>query len=251
MLKLLIVDNIEHIKDATMLLHRGLDMAMEKAMVVWVVVSLQWVHRKLIMMLSLCCIVELNTNDIMVEERLVSVDELLEADEVFCTGTDVVVSPVVSITYQGKRAPKLNCEDVISPVEIIHPPEDYNLNSSLSFTLQRKCVDDEQLLERKKVQLEDAKKTSVDNNRGTLSDTNELEQVLVDIEKKELVLQKTNQKTNVRLTKALQDEHDRRACYKDFIDSVYSEVGSNNVLDHGIELVKEKLHYAEQVCHFS
>ncbi|KAL5225362.1 hypothetical protein ABZP36_012001 [Zizania latifolia] len=130
-----------------------------------------------------------------------------------------------------QKAPKLNCEDVISPVKIIHPPEDCNLNSSLSFTLQRKCVDDEQLLERKKVQLEDAKKTSVDNNCGTLSDTSELEKVLVDIEEKELVLQKTN----VRLTKALQDEHDRRACYKDFID-------------HGIELAKEKLHAAEQVC---
>ncbi|KAK4260224.1 hypothetical protein QN277_003368 [Acacia crassicarpa] len=38
-----------------------------------------------------------------VEERLVSVDELFDADEVFCTGTAVVVSPVGSITYQGKR----------------------------------------------------------------------------------------------------------------------------------------------------
>ncbi|XP_071913415.1 branched-chain amino acid aminotransferase 2, chloroplastic-like isoform X1 [Coffea arabica] len=38
-----------------------------------------------------------------VEERSVSVDELLDADEVFCTGTAVVVSPVGSITYQGKR----------------------------------------------------------------------------------------------------------------------------------------------------
>ncbi|XP_070052043.1 branched-chain amino acid aminotransferase 2, chloroplastic [Nicotiana tabacum] len=38
-----------------------------------------------------------------VEERLVSVDELLDADEVFCTGTAVVVSPVGSITHQGKR----------------------------------------------------------------------------------------------------------------------------------------------------
>ncbi|KAM0905410.1 hypothetical protein ACQ4PT_017405 [Festuca glaucescens] len=38
-----------------------------------------------------------------VEERLVSVDELLDADEMFCTGTAVVVSPVGSITYQGKR----------------------------------------------------------------------------------------------------------------------------------------------------
>ncbi|KAE8798836.1 Branched-chain-amino-acid aminotransferase 5, chloroplastic [Hordeum vulgare] len=38
-----------------------------------------------------------------VEERRVSVDELLDADEVFCTGTAVVVSPVGSVTYQGKR----------------------------------------------------------------------------------------------------------------------------------------------------
>ncbi|XWS45088.1 hypothetical protein CRYUN_Cryun15aG0106700 [Craigia yunnanensis] len=38
-----------------------------------------------------------------VEERLVPVDELLDADEVFCTGTAVVVSPVGSITYKGKR----------------------------------------------------------------------------------------------------------------------------------------------------
>ncbi|XP_044969772.1 branched-chain amino acid aminotransferase 2, chloroplastic-like [Hordeum vulgare subsp. vulgare] len=38
-----------------------------------------------------------------VEERRVSVDELLDADEVFCTGTAVVVSPVGSVLYQGKR----------------------------------------------------------------------------------------------------------------------------------------------------
>ncbi|XP_042485883.1 branched-chain amino acid aminotransferase 2, chloroplastic-like isoform X2 [Macadamia integrifolia] len=38
-----------------------------------------------------------------VGERLVSVEELLDADEVFCTGTAVVVSPVGSIAYLGKR----------------------------------------------------------------------------------------------------------------------------------------------------
>lgn len=38
-----------------------------------------------------------------VEERQVSVDEVLDADEVFCTGTAVVVSPVGSITHMGKR----------------------------------------------------------------------------------------------------------------------------------------------------
>lgn len=31
------------------------------------------------------------------------VDELINADEVFCTGTAVVVSPVGSVTYMGKR----------------------------------------------------------------------------------------------------------------------------------------------------
>ncbi|CAI0464302.1 unnamed protein product [Linum tenue] len=38
-----------------------------------------------------------------VEERAVAVDELAEADEVFCTGTAVGVASVASITYQGKR----------------------------------------------------------------------------------------------------------------------------------------------------
>ncbi|GKU94946.1 hypothetical protein SLEP1_g8367 [Rubroshorea leprosula] len=38
-----------------------------------------------------------------VEERLVTLDELLDADEVFCTGTAVVISPVGSITYMGRR----------------------------------------------------------------------------------------------------------------------------------------------------
>jgi branched-chain amino acid aminotransferase len=33
----------------------------------------------------------------------VCVDELINADEVFCTGTAVVVSPVGSVTYMGKR----------------------------------------------------------------------------------------------------------------------------------------------------
>jgi len=38
-----------------------------------------------------------------VHERLVSVDELMDADEVFCTGTAVVVSPVGNITYLDRR----------------------------------------------------------------------------------------------------------------------------------------------------
>ncbi|XP_055836172.1 branched-chain-amino-acid aminotransferase 2, chloroplastic-like [Solanum dulcamara] len=38
-----------------------------------------------------------------VEERLVEADELISADEVFCTGTAVGVAPVGSITYKGQR----------------------------------------------------------------------------------------------------------------------------------------------------
>jgi branched-chain amino acid aminotransferase len=38
-----------------------------------------------------------------VHERLVPVDELMDADEVFCTGTAVVISAVGSITYLDRR----------------------------------------------------------------------------------------------------------------------------------------------------
>lgn len=38
-----------------------------------------------------------------VEERLITIDELLDADEVFCTGTAVVLSPVGCIVYHGRR----------------------------------------------------------------------------------------------------------------------------------------------------
>ncbi|KAG6400380.1 hypothetical protein SASPL_137208 [Salvia splendens] len=38
-----------------------------------------------------------------VEERSIPIEELLEADEVFCTGTAVSLAPVGSITYKGNR----------------------------------------------------------------------------------------------------------------------------------------------------
>ncbi|KAL8128459.1 hypothetical protein V2J09_017614 [Rumex salicifolius] len=38
-----------------------------------------------------------------VEERLIPVEEVMEAGEVFCTGTAVVVAPVGSVTYCGRR----------------------------------------------------------------------------------------------------------------------------------------------------
>ncbi|KAM7514448.1 hypothetical protein LguiA_004031 [Lonicera macranthoides] len=54
-----------------------------------------------------------------VEERAVPVDELVEADEVFCTGTAVGVAPVGTITYKGKRieykmSSRLVCRELYS-----------------------------------------------------------------------------------------------------------------------------------------
>lgn len=50
------------------------------------------------------CIMELaGSLGFKVEERKVTVDDLLSADEAFCTGTAVVVSPVGSVSYHGKR----------------------------------------------------------------------------------------------------------------------------------------------------
>eukprot|EP00899_Mesostigma_viride_P009715 jgi/Mesvir1/18745/Mv01253-RA.1 len=45
-----------------------------------------------------------------VEEKMLSVDELMDADEVFVTGTAVVLSPVGSLTYKGKKVTFLNKE---------------------------------------------------------------------------------------------------------------------------------------------
>ncbi|XP_039006341.1 branched-chain-amino-acid aminotransferase 6-like [Hibiscus syriacus] len=48
-----------------------------------------------------------------VEERVVPLEEALDAEEVFCTGTAMVVKSVASITYQGKRIEyKLGAETV-------------------------------------------------------------------------------------------------------------------------------------------
>ncbi|XP_072991214.1 branched-chain amino acid aminotransferase 2, chloroplastic-like [Typha latifolia] len=49
-----------------------------------------------------------------VEERLVSVDDMVDADEVFCTGTAVVVAPVESVTYRGQRIEYKTGVDTVS-----------------------------------------------------------------------------------------------------------------------------------------
>lgn len=40
------------------------------------------------------------------------------------------------IYFHISRTPKLYCESEDCPVELLRPPEDCNVNSSLSFTLQ-------------------------------------------------------------------------------------------------------------------
>nr|PNR26775.1 hypothetical protein PHYPA_030256 [Physcomitrium patens] len=53
-----------------------------------------------------------------VNERPVPVDEILAADEVFCTGTAVVVNPVGSITHGTSRT--LHAKRVSQPLDY-HP----------------------------------------------------------------------------------------------------------------------------------
>ncbi|KAM3338027.1 hypothetical protein P3S68_032353 [Capsicum galapagoense] len=52
-----------------------------------------------------------------VEERLIEVEELNNADEVFCPGTAVGIAPVGGITYKNKRIEykeELTCKQLYS-----------------------------------------------------------------------------------------------------------------------------------------
>ncbi|KAK3040881.1 hypothetical protein RJ639_027876 [Escallonia herrerae] len=49
-----------------------------------------------------------------VEERLILVEELMDVDEVFCTGTAISFAPVESITYQDKRVEYDMCAKQVS-----------------------------------------------------------------------------------------------------------------------------------------
>ncbi|ONM54062.1 Structural maintenance of chromosomes protein 6B [Zea mays] len=112
--------------------------------------------------------------------------------------------------------------------------------------LKRKREDEELHVERKKAQLVDTKKISIDNSHAAAVDTSELVvemmQVKEDIENQELVVQKIN----LKLTDALQEENNRRASYKDFIESVHAEMGSISDAERELQLVEEKIHDAEQ-----
>ncbi|OMO75342.1 Aminotransferase, class IV [Corchorus capsularis] len=49
-----------------------------------------------------------------VEERHIPVEDLMDADQVFCSGTAVVVTPVGSVTYQNTRAEYKTGEETVS-----------------------------------------------------------------------------------------------------------------------------------------
>ncbi|KAJ1288974.1 hypothetical protein BS78_02G129900 [Paspalum vaginatum] len=120
-----------------------------------------------------------------------------------------------------------------------------NVQSELR-SLKRKKEDEERHLKRKRLQLDDTKKISIDNNHAAAVDTAELEaemmQVKEDIENRESVLQKIS----LKLTDALQEENNRRASCKSFIESTHAEMGSISDVEHELQLVEEKIHHAKQ-----
>ncbi|XP_072999486.1 uncharacterized protein [Typha latifolia] len=84
----------------------------------------------------------------------------------------VLRGPLINAT-DDDMAPKLNCELENCPMELIHPPEDCNVNSSLSFTLQICRVEDidvEGLLEGTVVHFHRARNVVVQPS-GTISAT--------------------------------------------------------------------------------
>jgi len=150
---------------------------------------------------------------------------------------------IIEIENEAAEIKKINSERLDRKGKLVIDRD--NINSKLR-SLKRKREDEEQHLERKKVQLDDTKKISIANKHDTVVDTSELEaemmQVKEDIGNKELVLEKIN----LKLTDALREENDKRASYKDFIESAHAEMGSISDAEHELQLVEEKIHDAQQ-----
>ena len=121
-----------------------------------------------------------------------------------------------------------------------------NLEQKIA-NLKRKREPEERHLMNKKVQLEDAKRATAENNRHAAVDTTELEEDIKEeknnIEQKELSLQKTN----VKLTAALREVNDRRTAFKTFMDSVNEERLHFSSANDELDLVKRKIDAAQQV----
>ncbi|KAL6903344.1 hypothetical protein ACP4OV_004157 [Aristida adscensionis] len=71
----------------------------------FLLVIYSWIMRTILPGITRKSVVEIAQNlGFQVEERYITTDELLGADEVFCTGTAVVLSPVGSITYRERSS---------------------------------------------------------------------------------------------------------------------------------------------------
>ncbi|KAF7071888.1 hypothetical protein CFC21_077119 [Triticum aestivum] len=120
-----------------------------------------------------------------------------------------------------------------------------NLEQKIA-NLKRKREPEERHLMNKKVQLEDAKRATAENNRHAAVDTTELEEDIKEeknnIEQKELSLQKTN----VKLSAALREVNDRRMAFKTFMDSVNEERLHFSSANDELDLVKRKIDAAQQ-----
>ncbi|KAI4320224.1 hypothetical protein MLD38_033729 [Melastoma candidum] len=73
---------------------------------------------------------------IQVEERPITVEEVTSADEVFCTGTAVGVSPVGGITYQEKRSEYITGEDTVTIPASQQLSRDIDWNSAGQRTVE-------------------------------------------------------------------------------------------------------------------
>ncbi|VAI30767.1 unnamed protein product [Triticum turgidum subsp. durum] len=121
-----------------------------------------------------------------------------------------------------------------------------NLEQKIANLKERKREPEERHLMNKKVQLEDGRRATAENNRHAAVDTTELEEDIKEeknnIEQKELSLQKTN----VKLTAALREVNDRRTAFKTFMDSVNEERLHFSSANDELDLVKRKIDAAQQ-----
>lgn len=77
-----------------------------------------------------------------VEERAVPVEELMEAEEVFCTGTAVVVASVGSVTYKDRRLTffSLSLSTIIIVLEHTKDKSERRINLLQSLTSMLRAI---------------------------------------------------------------------------------------------------------------
>ncbi|XBH76162.1 hypothetical protein VPH35_102852 [Triticum aestivum] len=112
--------------------------------------------------------------------------------------------------------------------------------------LKRKREPEEYRLEKKILELDDAKRAFAEMNRYAAVDNTELEE---DIKKEKNIIVESEQllkKINVKLAAASREVNDRREAYKTFMDSVNEETGHRASANDELELIKRKLDAAEQ-----